>query len=117
LFASAPHRVRRLNGVNIEIDRDFSLVALTDGHRLRTFIIHHQSSLDFLGVHKKFFVELFMNRFDGYVEQPSHLPFASPIFQRSLKPTGKRLPNSLVKSSTLSNQQRASLYTLSDFRQ
>ena len=30
-----------------------------------------------------------MNRFDGYVEQPSHLPFASPICQRPLNRPAK----------------------------
>jgi len=72
-----------MRNVNIEIDRDFSLVAPTDGHQSRTFIIHHQSSLDFLGVHKN--SSNFYEQVDGYVEQPSHLPFASPICQRSLK--------------------------------
>jgi len=72
--------------------------------------IHHQSSLDFLEFTK--FRRNFMNRFDSYVVKLSHLPFASPICQRSLKCQPETLaPSSKLESSILPNQQRRSLYT------
>ena len=60
-----PHRVGRLNDVHIEIERDFSLVAPTDGHQSRTFNNVHQSSLDFLEFTK--IRRIFMNRSIVYV--------------------------------------------------
>ena len=94
------YRDNCLSTVKIEIDRDFSLVALTDGHRLRTFDIHHQSSLDFLEFTK--IRRIFMNRLNSYVVKLFHLPFASPICQRSSIPlSAKPLPktNMIVEDS------------------